>query len=80
VAPCSGGGVCLYMCDLCWSPRVIWELIKEKLIHPFLDLDIKSYDLGMEYRDETNDTGEQKRSFALMDSLFWAGDKCWFPV
>ena len=37
--------------------RVIWELIKEKLIFPFVDLDVKSYDLGMEYRDETNDQG-----------------------
>ncbi len=40
-----------------YDSRVIWELIKEKLIHPFVDLDIKSYDLGMEYRDETDDTG-----------------------
>lgn len=35
--------------------RIIWELIKEKLIFPFVDLDVKSYDLGLEYRDETND-------------------------
>ena len=35
--------------------RVIWQFIKEKLILPYLDLDIKYYDLGMEYRDETND-------------------------
>lgn len=37
--------------------RVIWELIKEKLIFPYVDLDIKSFDLGIEYRDETNDQG-----------------------
>ena len=37
--------------------RIIWELIKEKLIFPFVDLDVKSYDLGLEYRDETNDQG-----------------------
>ena len=36
---------------------MIWELIKEKLIFPYVDLDVKSYDLGMEYRDETNDQG-----------------------
>ena len=32
-------------------------MIKEKLIHPYVELDIKSYDLGIEYRDETNDQG-----------------------
>ncbi len=35
--------------------RIIWKLIKEKLILPYMDLDIKYYDLGMESRDETND-------------------------
>ena len=35
--------------------RIIWKFIKDKLIFPYLDLDIKYYDLGMEYRDETND-------------------------
>lgn len=35
--------------------RIIWKFIKEKLILPYLDLDIKYYDLGLEYRDETND-------------------------
>ena len=35
--------------------RIIWKLIREQLIIPFLDIDIKYYDLGIEYRDETND-------------------------
>jgi len=35
--------------------RVIWQMIKDKLILPYLDLDIKYYDLGMENRDATND-------------------------
>jgi isocitrate dehydrogenase len=35
--------------------RIIWKFIKDKLILPYLDLDIKYYDLGMEYRDQTND-------------------------
>ncbi len=35
--------------------RVIWQFIKDKLIFPYLDLDIKYYDLGVEKRDETND-------------------------
>jgi isocitrate dehydrogenase len=35
--------------------RIIWKLIKDKLIHPYLDLDLLYYDLGMESRDATND-------------------------
>lgn len=35
--------------------RVIWKWIKEVHITPYLDLDIKYYDLGMEYRDKTDD-------------------------
>src|SRR5678810_584658 len=35
--------------------RIIWKFIKEKLILPYLDIDIKYYDLGVEYRDKTND-------------------------
>ncbi|MDA7783764.1 NADP-dependent isocitrate dehydrogenase [Candidatus Pelagibacter sp.] len=35
--------------------RVIWEFIKSKLILPYLDLDIKYYDLGMKSRDDTSD-------------------------
>jgi isocitrate dehydrogenase len=35
--------------------RIIWRLIKEKLIHPYLDIELLYYDLGMEKRDETRD-------------------------
>ncbi|MBP6611342.1 MAG: NADP-dependent isocitrate dehydrogenase, partial [Paludibacter sp.] len=35
--------------------RIIWSFIKEQLILPYLDLDIKYFDLGMENRDATND-------------------------
>jgi isocitrate dehydrogenase len=35
--------------------RIIWKFIKDKLILPYLDLDIKYFDLGMEHRDATND-------------------------
>ncbi|MEJ5080017.1 MULTISPECIES: NADP-dependent isocitrate dehydrogenase [unclassified Ochrobactrum] len=35
--------------------RIIWQFIKDKLIHPYLDIDLKYYDLSVEYRDETND-------------------------
>jgi len=35
--------------------RIIWSFIKEKLILPYLDIDLKYYDLGMESRDNTDD-------------------------
>lgn len=35
--------------------RIIWQLIKDKLIHPYLDIDLEYYDLGIEKRDETDD-------------------------
>ena len=35
--------------------RIIWQMIKDKLIHPYLDIDLKYYDLGIEARDDTND-------------------------
>lgn len=35
--------------------RIIWHLIREKLILPFLDVDLKYYDLSIQYRDETKD-------------------------
>lgn len=35
--------------------RIIWKFIKEKLILPYVDVDIKYYDLGVEHRDATND-------------------------
>src|SRR4051812_18679910 len=35
--------------------RIIWQLIKDKLIHPYLDVNLLYYDLGIEKRDETDD-------------------------
>ncbi|MAB12920.1 NADP-dependent isocitrate dehydrogenase [Parvibaculum sp.] len=35
--------------------RIIWKLIKDKLIFPYLDIDLKYFDLGIEHRDETDD-------------------------
>jgi len=35
--------------------RIIWKLIKDKLIHPYLDLPLEYYDLSIENRDKTND-------------------------
>jgi isocitrate dehydrogenase len=35
--------------------RIIWQLIKDKLIHPYLDIDLRYYDLSVESRDATDD-------------------------
>jgi isocitrate dehydrogenase len=35
--------------------RIIWRLIRDKLIHPYLDIDLKYFDLSVENRDATND-------------------------
>ena len=35
--------------------RIIWKMIKEKFIFPYLDIDLKYFDLGIEYRDKTSD-------------------------
>ena len=35
--------------------RIIWQHIKDKLIHPYLDVDLQYFDLGVEHRDATND-------------------------
>ena len=35
--------------------RIIWQLIKDKLIHPYLDLDLEYYDLGLPHREATKD-------------------------
>ncbi|MCY7340715.1 MAG: NADP-dependent isocitrate dehydrogenase [Pseudonocardia sp.] len=35
--------------------RIIWQFIKDKLIHPYIDVDLEYYDLGIEARDKTDD-------------------------
>jgi isocitrate dehydrogenase len=54
--------------------RVIWSAIKEKLIFPYLDIDIKYYDLGMENRDLTNDQVTIDAANAIKE--FGVGIKC----
>lgn len=54
--------------------RIIWDLIKDKLIVPFLDIDIKYYDLGIESRDKTNDQITLDCADAL--KKYNAGVKC----
>ncbi|MDO9590705.1 MAG: NADP-dependent isocitrate dehydrogenase, partial [Microcella sp.] len=34
--------------------RIIWQFIKDRLIHPYLDLTLEYYDLGIEHRDATD--------------------------
>jgi isocitrate dehydrogenase len=54
--------------------RIIWKLIKDKLILPFLDLPIEYYDLGMEHRDATDDKVTVEAAHAI---LKWGvGIKC----
>jgi isocitrate dehydrogenase len=54
--------------------RIIWKFIKDKLILPYLELDIKYYDLGMEYRDETNDQVTIDAANAIKE--YGVGIKC----
>src|SRR6201987_392873 len=54
--------------------RIIWKYIKEKLILPYLDIDIKYYDLGIEYRDQTNDQVTIDAAHAIKQ--YGVGIKC----
>jgi isocitrate dehydrogenase len=54
--------------------RVIWKMIKDKLIFPFLDLNIQYFDLGMENRDKTNDKVTLDAAKAIRDCK--VGIKC----
>ena len=54
--------------------RIIWQFIKEKLIHPYLDLDIKYFDLGIQKRDETDDEITVQAANAIKE--FGVGIKC----
>lgn len=54
--------------------RIIWKFIKDKLIFPYLDLDIKYYDLGIEHRDATNDQVTIDAAHAI--KKYGVGIKC----
>jgi isocitrate dehydrogenase len=54
--------------------RIIWKVIKDKLIYPYLDMDIKYYDLGIENRDKTEDKVTMEA--ALANKEFKVGIKC----
>ena len=54
--------------------RIIWDFIKQKLILPYLDLDLKYYDLGIEERDRTNDQVTIDSAHAIQK--YGVGVKC----
>jgi len=54
--------------------RIIWQYIKDKLIHPYLDIDLKYYDLGVEHRDATNDQVTIEAAEAI--KKYGVGVKC----
>ncbi|MFC0218184.1 isocitrate dehydrogenase [Pseudochelatococcus lubricantis] len=54
--------------------RIIWKLIKDKLIHPYLDIDLKYYDLGIEHRDATEDRVTVEAAEAIKQ--YGVGVKC----
>src|SRR5277367_3031315 len=54
--------------------RIIWQLIKDKLILPFLDLPIEYYDLGIEHRDATEDKVTVDAAHAILK--YGVGIKC----
>jgi len=54
--------------------RIIWAWIKEKLILPYLDIDIKYFDLGIESRDQTGDQVTLDAAHAI--KLYKVGIKC----
>src|SRR6266480_6312732 len=54
--------------------RIIWEFIKERLIHPYLDIDLRYYDLGIEQRDATDDQVTVDAANAI--KRFGVGVKC----
>jgi isocitrate dehydrogenase len=54
--------------------RVIWQLIKEKLIRPYLDLELRTFDLSIENRDLTNDQVTIDSAYAIKEA--GVGVKC----
>ena len=54
--------------------RIIWKMIKEKFIFPYLDIDLKYFDLGIEYRDKTTDKVTVDAANAIKQ--FGVGVKC----
>ena len=54
--------------------RIIWQFIKDRLIHPYLEIDLKYFDLGIEHRDATDDQVTIDAANAVKE--FGVGVKC----
>jgi isocitrate dehydrogenase len=54
--------------------RIIWQMIKDKLIHPFFDIDLKYFDLGIKQRDDTDDRVTVEAAEAIKE--YGIGVKC----
>jgi isocitrate dehydrogenase len=54
--------------------RILWQIVKEKLLHPYIDLNVEYYDLGLKKRDETDD----KITFEAAEAIkkYGVGVKC----
>lgn len=54
--------------------RILWKIVKEKLLHPYIDLKVEYYDLGLKKRDETDD----KITFEAAEAIkkYGVGVKC----
>jgi isocitrate dehydrogenase len=54
--------------------RILWQMIKDKLLYPFIDLKTEYYDLGLKHRDDTNDKVTHDCAFAI--KKYGVGVKC----
>jgi len=54
--------------------RILWSMIKEKLLNPYIELNTEYYDLGLEKRDETNDQITKDAAYAI--KKYGVGVKC----
>ena len=60
--------------------RIIWAKIKDLLILPFLDIDLKYYDLSIQKRDETNDQITIDAAKAIKERLLDRTCPLWQPL
>ena len=51
--------------------RILWQMIKEKLILPYVDLKTEYYDLGLKHRDETDDQVTVDSANAALQATAW---------
>lgn len=66
-------------CSFCPS-RIIWDDIKNKLILPFVDLDIHFYDLSIQNRDATDDQGVYVFVYAIYWQIYWQKKETVFHI